>query len=263
MKRLNQDEKNKALELYHQGLYQKDIAIILNVSPSTIHKALFDSGLKLPNDKSWCRKYKLNDEYFDNIDTQEKAYWLGFILADGNISNNSLSIELSKKDRHHLELMLKALDSDSPIKDTRKNCCRVFINSKKLVQSLRKYGIVPNKTKTTYFPDIPVDLHRHFVRGILDGDGWVVCRKNSSNSIKCEFGFSSGSREFVYSLRDVICHLFGRKRGHLFRRKTWNGSCYQLIFGGTRIFNAIKEWMYKDATVFLKRKFEKTLVKNG
>ena len=71
-------------------------------------------------------KYSYDSNFFEKIDSEAKAYWLGFLYADGYIHRNykngkikSMSLELSLKseDRAHLENFLRDIRSNVPIKD--------------------------------------------------------------------------------------------------------------------------------------------------
>ena len=55
-----------------------------------------------------------NRHIFDEINSPEKAYWLGFIVADGylNDDKNMLRIKLGNKDKSHLEKFIKFLEGD-------------------------------------------------------------------------------------------------------------------------------------------------------
>lgn len=127
-------------------------------------------------------KHKLNKEYFNNIDTEEKAYWLGFIAADGCIYKMSktayrLQINLSLIDINHLQKFNECIESDYNI--TTKNInssdtCTLKIACKQLTDGLIKHGITPKKSLTVEMPELRDDLYRHFIRGYFDGDGCIT-----------------------------------------------------------------------------------------
>ena len=126
--------------------------------------------------------YNLNIDYFKNIDSKEKAYWLGFIYADGSVKNNTLIVQI--KDYNHLESFRNAIAFDGPIKVVhgsgynpdaihyRLNVCR-----KEFVQPILDLG---RYNSSMVFPDIPDELIKSFIVGYFDGDGSVWIAKNSS-----------------------------------------------------------------------------------
>lgn len=136
----------------------------------------------------------INHHIFDSINTEEKAYWLGFIWADGCIlnvkedkPNYAFELGLSVKDIEHLrkfckfanvpENKIKVRKNNGLGKDKEFYLCRIQISSKHLWNVLNNYGCCPNKTNNENFPSISIfsepKLISHFIRGVFDGDGWV------------------------------------------------------------------------------------------
>jgi NUMOD3 motif len=125
-----------------------------------------------------------NPSYFSQIDSEEKAYWLGFLAADGAISRGRrLEITLSVVDMEHLMKLRDALDSDNKISiiTTRiasfgkeYSAARFGISSAQIVQDLARLHVVENKTRILRPPAIPDDLEKHFWRGMIDGDGCIT-----------------------------------------------------------------------------------------
>lgn len=139
------------------------------------------------------RKYSGNFDYFKNIDSPEKAYWLGFIYADGMVSiredaGNSLKIRLSPKDREHLELFVKCLGGNFEIKNRVNSgfsegqpCIDLEINSNKMVDDLVSHGVLPSKSLTLQPPNIAKNLEFDFIRGYFDGDGSIYKTNQYNN----------------------------------------------------------------------------------
>ena len=136
----------------------------------------------------------INYDYFDVIDTENKAYWLGFLFADGNITtpyrvnkdgsikNGIYRIEISLKeeDKDHLDMLRKELNVEKPLNISKTNYnganrCRLYFNSKHMWEVLNSYGCTPKKSLTLTFPPISIfkdkSLIKHFIRGYFDGDG--------------------------------------------------------------------------------------------
>ena len=132
-------------------------------------------------------KANFNEFIFDSIDTEEKAYWLGFIFADGTISSSPLrgdaktqyqfELSLSSKDLNHLEKFAKFIEYKQPLYCDEIRC-RLSLYSKHLWQVLNVNGCTPQKSLTLKFPKVELfksrDLIRHFIRGYFDGDGCLT-----------------------------------------------------------------------------------------
>lgn len=137
------------------------------------------------------KKYSYNENYFKNIDTEEKAYWLGFIAADGSIGKTcGLEISLSYKDIDHLYKFANNIGAEIDMVSTRMvkqyKVCRIFINNKKIINDLSKYGIIQNKGYNLDFPDfLNDDMLKYYLRGYFDGDGSISTNgKNRNGSPK-------------------------------------------------------------------------------
>lgn len=209
------------------------------------------------------RKYTLNTNIFNNIDNEAKAYWLGFFLGDGSIvKDTALKLELSNIDFNHIEKCQLFMGSTAPISQTKKDCSYISFNSKDLVTNVMKYGLVRNKTyKNILTPQLDKELIVHFYRGILEADGWITEHKN--NKCFCtqyEFGFSSYNYYFLKEIQDWIITKLGNKCGYLverFRANRTQRVC-QLIIGGNKNYQKLYQLFYKDATVYLDRKYQKS-----
>ena len=170
-------EDNKIIELLKEDRTIKSIAKELNKDPETIARIARKNNIK----KKKSPKSKLeNENYFDNIDTEKKAYYLGWIMADGCISlcnGYSLKIGISANDKQLIYNFLNELGSKHSIKIKQSNkgglTAYTSIGSKHLVNSLIKLGVIPNKSEHESVPDISVDLLPQFYRGYFDGDGTV------------------------------------------------------------------------------------------
>lgn len=188
--------------------------------------------------------------YFDVIDTEEKAYWLGFIMADGcNNENRILRVTLNNRDRKHLEKLRKSLKSNAPIKMERGNMCTLTVSSKILMQGLSKHGVIPNKTFATRMPDIPKHLVRHFIRGIFDGDGCITLSKD----LKRAAVDIAGTKELLEQIQAVLIEELCLTKTKIIQTK----SIFVLRYGGVNQPKKIGEWLYKNATIWLDRKHDK------
>lgn len=143
------------------------------------------------------RKYAVNEQYFDVIDSEEKAYWLGFIFADGYNSNDELTINLSVKDVSHLEHFKKALAADNPIAHKENAKVSFRVASRHMCTSLSMLNCVRNKTFTLEPPNLASDMIPHFVRGFFDGDGCIYLNKKEDQIRSAKMSIHCASPVFV------------------------------------------------------------------
>ncbi len=136
---------------------------------------------------NYDRLYALDEHYFDQIDTPDKAYWLGFIAADGCVlERGTLAVCLATVDEAHLETLRTALRTDSPVRRyTAKSGKRegtqkatLFVCSRHMTDALISHGITPRKSLTLQAWNGPEHLMRHYWRGLVDGDGTVITGRN-------------------------------------------------------------------------------------
>lgn len=144
----------------------------LGIKP--IVKILSKNGIKRRKNK-----YTLNELYFEKIDHCDKAYILGFLIADGSISskNNTVKLCLKKEDSYILNYINNLINSNRPININKKYPSLSIVN-KKIHNDLISLGLYPNKTFSVKIPKIPGNMFFHFLRGVFDGDGYLYIRKD-------------------------------------------------------------------------------------
>ena len=191
-----------------------------------------------------------DSHYFDVIDTPEKAYFLGWLISDGYIQGNRIQLKIHQKDEAILHKMRACLGIRNPVQ--RLNHCPqayLSINSKEMVLALAKYGVIPNKTFTTFFPkdNVPFHFQRDLIRGILDGDGCIYHNK-TTNTWRADIAGT-------HSLLEGIVSVIGREVG-VFPTFTQQGKTYR-IFYHTQKVKAFLDFIYQGATIYLERKHQK------
>lgn len=216
--------------------------------------------------KSKYGKYYINRDYFENIDNEWKAYWLGFLYADGWVGSNghSVGISLQRKDEYHIDRLRNSLQCDNPIyRYESKGFCtdgdRTFlqssitINNQKINLDLQRHGCVNKKSLILKPPTLEGNLIRHFVRGYFDGDGWVSM---SEKRKKFEVGFI-GTKEMM----EFIAQYFesqGISRTKVSRDKSDSiSNTYSIHYGSFLDTEKIFNLFYYHCNIYLKRKFEK------
>jgi hypothetical protein len=214
--------------------------------------------------------YTLDESFFEVIDTAAKAYWLGFIFADGCvIAGRSPSVRLTLKasDSEHLELFSLHIGSNRNIKisdnfykhngvllKTKK--AEVDIRSQKMFNDLCRLGCLPRKTylDSCVPSKIPDHLFPDFVRGYFDGDGCINfhCRKNRDGYIDSTWSVV-GTPNFLSGINAVLTRCLGFKISNLAKL---NG-CYRLAFSGPNHVLALYDFLYpNDSVLRLQRKFD-------
>ena len=176
---LTEKGKEKLIELYNAGLNYVSIGKEMGVGEEVMTR--WAKELQLTDRR---RKYHFNENYFANINSKEKAYWLGFLSADGcvNQERQYVYLELQEGDFQHIEKFRLALQSydqqTKPIQNNGFLHYRFTAFSKTLVQDLAKYNIVQNKSLVFSPPtNISTDLLPYWIIGYMDGDGCVYLAK--------------------------------------------------------------------------------------
>jgi hypothetical protein len=216
----------------------------------------------------WNKKYSMNEEVFSVIDTPEKAYWLGFITADGSIDTNpslKLAIGVHSKDKHHLETFRDFIEANVPIKES---CSRttpistIRVCRKKIVNDLGKYGVVPNKSKKTIVPDIPSGLYSDFIRGCYDGDGSLTVRypnKLTEKTIcakpQCRWLLYSGTLAFLESIQAILVKECGIAKTKILRTGQKQYTAFCLAYHGNKQVDKIFSFLLRNSRVKLDRKY--------
>lgn len=197
-------------------------------------------------------------DFFKTIDTEEKAYWLGFIAADGNIRKDLLtcSIELKASDREHLVKFAKCFNNYYGVKDIDRQLpsAKIIISSKQCCLDLLQYGITPTKSLTlkVNMDLIPLDLQRHYIRGYFDGNGSIYCsHPNRSNG----YNYEEWGMNFV-GTKDVLA-FFASYLDLPHPVKKTNERYFTVGCGGTLRTFEILSLLYGNSTIYLDRKKQK------
>lgn len=244
-----------------------DIAKMLNISDTILHIRLKEIGYKYKVHRyKHCKKrgeyltprrkiYSEDVNYFENIDSEEKSYFLGFIFADGYIHKHYKSkggyigIHIHKNDIEILEMFKKSIKSTGVIY-THGDYSIIRIHNKKLVSDIEKLGCVERKSLILDFPLIDDLYLHHFMRGYFDGDGSI--RYSGGKIRKCQCGITS-SHIFIEKYMNILV-----EKCNINKIKTYNrDNCYCFDYSGRGNCTKIYNFLYKDATTFLKRKKDK------
>lgn len=206
------------------------------------------------------RKYSLNEHYFDSIDSQEKAYWLGFFAADGYNHKNKGCIEfrLHKQDVEILEKFKSCIEANNVIRLYKKTYCNLTLCSKYLCEKLAEYGLGQAKTYTLQLPILEESLMRHFIRGYFDGDGCfsVIKRNDRKNPNSKTYQFNITGMEGPLSIiQQHLVDNVGVVKNSLKKRKST--IAVTIHYSGKNVCKKILDYLYNNATVYLQRKYNK------
>jgi hypothetical protein len=229
----------------------------LNLKNSTCHKYLkkyiLENKISIEHfEKIGRKKYHFDENFFDDIDNFSKAYWLGFIVADGCLSKISkcsyaLTIKLHKKDINHIEKFKQSIKANHPIQIYNEQP-QIKLVSENLGKSLIKLGVIPNKTqKGCYIPDIPNELINSFILGYFDGDGCVYINKNS---ISVEF---VGNNNILHQIKDKFLLFLKNNKIKINEYDNYSTMSY----GGNVQIEKIFHYLYHKCEFCLERKHQK------
>lgn len=199
---------------------------------------------------------KINHDYFKIIDDEHKAYWLGFLYADGYNNEKLYQVEMTLKDedKYILEELKKDCQSvyDIKYKEVSLNgkifpCNRLTLYSKEISQDLKKLGCMQKKSLIIKFPtkkQVPDNLIHHFMRGYFDGNGSIFDNKFMLNSTKDFLD------KYIEKLRN---NTNISKAGYF----SMDGQGHRWSHASKKDLNEIFNYLYKDATIYLHRKYNK------
>lgn len=257
-------EKNKVnlLELkkrYENGETLEEIAKTIGKTRQTLSSWLKSIGTKI------YRKDKMinfNCNLFDSIDTEEKAYWLGFLFADGNISkkNYYIRVNLSGKDFEHLIKLKQFLNYERNIYTYKTKqgyfVSRLSVSNKHMWNRLNEIGCTPNKTNTLKFPielfNGHEDLIRHFIRGYWDGDGCLTYRDKQKKRPEANV---ISSNDFLIEMQK---HFPVKQKENIPIKHKGNNIIRTWTCEGSSAFKVAK-YLYENSTIYLERKYNKYL----
>lgn len=239
-----------------------ELSNMLNRSRSAIQHKVSQLGLQKSQYSNL--KKELNDSFFNIIDSEEKAYWLGFISADGTINNYKrgsygFKLSLQESDSDFLQKFLNSISAKFDMKHTKTlkygkiyYGCEVSFRSKEFVEGLLQY-ISYNKTLKMSIPrNINNKYIRHYIRGFIDGDGCFYINKNNENKKNLEIVAYDETilidiqNELIRN--DIISKIYTRQNGNKKLGVYANKSLVELY-----------HYLYDGATIFMERKHEKSL----
>lgn len=230
--------KQAVNDYYNTSTSVDKIAKKYNISKATVYKHIDKNEKRGHSNKG--RKYSLNEKKI-MIDSREKYYWLGFLAADGAVIGNSIIVELKSIDKIHLEKLKKFLESEAPIVDRTNNkdctCSRITINSVNIVNYIKKYNIIQNKSLSFMIPkeEIPDYYLLDFIRGLIDGDGCI--RMNNHQQIS--LSFCSGNQNCCQQVASIL---------NIKNKVSYSGNVWRFQVTGNIKAKKILDNLYKNSS---------------
>ena len=262
-------EKEILLKTYEENNRSMNAtAKVLNTSAKSIMRRMKEYGIEY--DKKIL--YSCDENFFDNLN-ENSLYWLGFLATDGNVYKHNysytISLKLAAKDSEILVKFKNDIKSQAPIHNTitkpksdkfkkkEYNGVQLTLTSEKIFNKLAEFNIVPNKTHTYTFPDQLKNhaLVHHFIRGCIDGDGWYREHRNNGKAYTTEIRIGMcGTPIFVKEMYEIIKQKCNFDSGSYYERKFGKTADFEIC--SKKDANTLINYLYKDATIYLPRKYE-------
>lgn len=236
--------QNQVIKLFNEGFNVTKISNLLKLDFHNVSRIIKRNGYTF----SKCNKYNIDSNIFKIVDNEEKAYWLGFLYADGYVSSKKNIVELTLKesDTNHLEKFKQFLKFEGRITQNKKQkSSRITFKDNEISQDLIKLGCVPNKSLILTFPtenQVPNHLIHHFIRGYFDGDGCINDYKNPiAVSILGTFNFLNN-----------ILNLYNLQNKKIKKEN----NIHFIVLNGENARNFLNV-LYSNCNICLNRKFER------
>ena len=254
------NKEKEIIDKYNNGISINKLSKEYKLNWRKIEKILIQNNVEIR------RQYKINENYFDEIDTPNKAYILGLLYFDGSNTSNyenkryCITITLKQDDCKILEDIKNEIGYKAPIKFRNYNntpTATLDICNKHMVLKLHSFGVVPNKTLTLEFPDwLDERLYPHFIRGIIDGDGCITQR---TRDVASQLSVTiTSTQNMCNNIADIVCdrcnintHVYDV--GHA----NCNSKIKTFVVSGNLQCKEFLDYIYQDANLKLERKYQK------
>ena len=190
---------------------------------------------------------------FSTIDSEEKAYWYGFLLADGGLYKNELRLKLGQIDEDHLRKFCAFIGADprqlirvERHETTGRLLCKVTLSSVEMVISLKAHGMDYRKSGHERVPRFAIEddaLAVPFLRGVFDGDG---CIRSNFQHLSLV-----GSKELLEFASSLASRLTSARSATIYDHQTYHKAFW---YGHDK--HLLADMLYRDASVYLQRKFD-------
>ena len=253
--------KETIIQIYQsKPMTIEELSQLTSVCKPTLIKILDEYNIPRYN-KGILYSPSLQEHYFQNIDDEYKAYFLGLIITDGCVHNNKhgsnlVSITLQDSDKNILQQFIKCIGSNKNITSDGRGCYGIQILSDIMCNDLLQYGIIPNKSLHTIFPNnIPKEMYRHLIRGLIDGDGSYsfYSRENQNrHSHTKAIRFCQGNKQFIEDMIEYLSNTLNISKPSIYQEKE---NLWSIAYRKDEDMIKLIDFMYKDAEIYIERKY--------
>jgi hypothetical protein len=243
------------------GALLKDIIDYSGFDSQTVKYRLIELGIEINNTNRVNKRLKSN--YFSEIDSPEKAYWLGFLFTDGSVDHykttGRIRLQLQERDKEILEKFKEDLCLDCKIiYDIRNNstCCSVEFTDEQIYNDLANYDIIPRKTyEIDHIPykKVPKKYWESYALGLFDGDGSLSCNNDCSKDVT--LNYTAYHETEVQDFQELINTLIGKEE----KNKNFFTSAWHTQWRGRLQVLKILSILYEKCPRHLERKYQKYL----
>ena len=257
---ITEDLKQEIIKYYlSQPMTMKQVEDKYELSHPTITKIL----KYVPKyTKAKLNNPNLREHFFQDINEEAKAYFLGLLISDGNVFKDntgrqaSISITLDLKDEYMLEKFKEVLQANTSVGHDGRGCGQIAVRSNIMAEDLAKYGVVPRKSYSTYLPKVSYEMMPHLIRGIFDGDGSIMAKldhnKNGHNRFLHSISFC-GTHKLMEDISNYSFeHLNLKQKPLVYDYKDRQLS--ELKIQNIEDMQTFGDWMYNYSTIYLNRK---------
>lgn len=255
-----EDNLDDIINRYINGESTNSISIFYNTTNKRILKLLKENHVSIRDTSHAYRRYEIDETFFDVIDTQEKAYILGLLWADGcnKTYSNTITLGLQAGDKKILEDINLIMQSNRPLRFERRknNNCQdqyiLSITNKHISEILDQLGLCRAKSLVLKFPEwLDISLYPHFIRGVFDGDGSIASDSHHHMSIVGTNDFCVYLNKYLKNI-GIESVIYDTKRNDITKELKINRKhdCKKFF-----------DYIYKDATIYLERKYLKYISK--
>lgn len=254
------EQQENICVLYNkENLSLEKIAEMFSCSISPIIRVLKNNSI----DRRVHTRSLFDIDYFSNINSEEKAYFLGLLMADGCNYEKGFTLSLQEEDYLIIEKFKKSIKFTGKINYRKhsnpkyKNIVRIKIHSEEISKQLSKLGVVPRKSLIASYPLIEEKYDSHFIRGYFDGDGCISTYLEKNKYSTCCFSVL-GAYEIINKVSEKIAINCNIPISKLRSKKGGNKNTVHLSYGGRKRVKKVLEWLYKDSNdIHIDRKFLK------
>lgn len=240
----------------------EEMAKSLNVSKRSFPRVLQEQGI---NTRLKNRYTIEHEDYFEQIDTEFKAYILGFIFADGFVgTHNDFCMALSHNCDDNLRILERlrneigiTLDIKHYVSKDGVGSYTLKFSNRKIVDALNKLGVFTCKSLIDkHVPVLPNELYCHFIRGYFDGNGTIYSYyDNYDNRRRIVFSIM-GTPIFINEIKEILVKQCNIKRVSSKKVRNIEG-LYSFEYKGIKSITQIKNYLYNEATIYINYKHDR------